>query len=829
MKNLKKFLFAITTVACVLAFMLALTACVDKDPDTPPPPSTPEAKILTADEVRSVLSAIPVVDDNVKISLGEQSIGISTYNGYSTIHESEIRNGNTENIYIGLHGSQGCRYVIGHAESKAVLLTDAEYAEVVYGYKETFAGLSQIVNRLIDESEDAKKALGSAFYEKYAGVLETDGTYNLEIETMIMESDTVLDYDISVSLDSEKRLTKIKVKGGVNAGYAPSNRDMADMIDAEFSYTYGESIGMPSVTSLSNRSDSVSISFANGAVMPDEFTAEAEAGGEITLPAPANAGGSFLGWYYDEDLRIPVEDNILKVTYSSSHMYVYAKWNLPVPDFRLNGGILSDEYLEEAKTIFVLSDFEYLIPVKEGYEFAGWYKDSAFTQRIDYNDRYLIDGNTKLYAKYDKLVTVSFVTNSDYAVLPKSGVEGEGMNAPQVVKKGYFFKGWCTDIACTNLIDDKYPAEDATYYAKFEKGINVNLVVYDGFVYSSVPKFITIPNDGTLDTLNYMLDAYYSNLQYNGTLIFDHWAVNESGTEISAYPTRETTLYAIYAESITVTAHPDASLEATTHSDPVQVLKERFSSYDAFLDYLKSGLTLPAGKEFDGWYSDSAMTALISDTAEWPSASVDIYGRFIDIRRFTLELNGGSLSGNIDLAYNTIDNAGSVKSYFCTYGILPYPDGGTYDGITAPAGKYLAGWYTDSGLTTRFTAYDGIPRQSMTLYAKYEDIIYLTLSLAEENAGMDWSVALSWNSGSEEVSILDYYRQISWSITAFTDYAGYIESRVETMLGSNSIRHNNGTYNFEGLYTDAACAEAYVPGDEFESRTLYVKFVAAQS
>ena len=40
-------------------------------------------------------------------------------------------------------------------------------------------------------------------------------------------------------------------------------------------------------------------------------------------------------------------------------------------------------------------------PVKEGYEFAGWYKDSSYTTEFNFDDK--ITKDTTIYAKMEKV------------------------------------------------------------------------------------------------------------------------------------------------------------------------------------------------------------------------------------------------------------------------------------------------------------------------------------------------------------------------------------------------------------------------------------------
>ena len=132
---------------------------------------------------------------------------------------------------------------------------------------------------------------------------------------------------------------------------------------------------------------------------------------------PTKDGHTFAGWYKDELFEKPWNFNTDTVTYD---MILYAKWtpNKPVPP---SGGVSSDGNMDNAyrvlfndgaTTLYIVTDLsagDKLTkpedPVKDGYTFAGWHKDSACTQAWDFNDG--ITGDMTLYAKWTPQETVT--------------------------------------------------------------------------------------------------------------------------------------------------------------------------------------------------------------------------------------------------------------------------------------------------------------------------------------------------------------------------------------------------------------------------------------
>lgn len=110
-------------------------------------------------------------------------------------------------------------------------------------------------------------------------------------------------------------------------------------------------------------------------------------------------------------------------------------------------------------------------PQKEGYTFAGWFKESSCINpwRFD-TDR--VEGATTLYAKWDiNTYTVSFDTVGGSAVSNQSVQYGESIAKPADPSRiGYSFSGWYQDLAGTQVWNfDQYTvSSDTTLYAKWD-------------------------------------------------------------------------------------------------------------------------------------------------------------------------------------------------------------------------------------------------------------------------------------------------------------------------------------------------------------------------
>ena len=115
-------------------------------------------------------------------------------------------------------------------------------------------------------------------------------------------------------------------------------------------------------------------------------------------------------------------------------------------------------------------------PKKDGYSFSGWYKDAGCTEKYDFDTP--VTGNVTLYAKWLKIVNVTWVVNGQSKGSTTS-VEGNPVTPPTVnpIPCGAVLAGW-TDAENGNYVhgtstlhEGAQPsivvAEDKTFYAVF--------------------------------------------------------------------------------------------------------------------------------------------------------------------------------------------------------------------------------------------------------------------------------------------------------------------------------------------------------------------------
>ena len=246
------------------------------------------------------------------------------------------------------------------------------------------------------------------------------------------------------------------------------------------------------------------------------------------LPTPVREGYAFLGWYYDKELTKKVEATTIDdVEYTqlydeygcvrTTHVTIYAKWgeitiveggvvskcptgvSSHILNYETNGG-------SEIDSVSFCSacwhkDKSLPAPVREGYEFKGWYYDKELTKKVEattiddveYIQLYYPSGCIKttdviIYAKWEKIeekpeespivcsndfspYKIVYYTNGgnkvDSFTHCGSCTYKTAQNLPTPVREGYEFKGWYYDTKFKQKVNVK-KATDITYTKNYD-------------------------------------------------------------------------------------------------------------------------------------------------------------------------------------------------------------------------------------------------------------------------------------------------------------------------------------------------------------------------
>lgn len=178
----------------------------------------------------------------------------------------------------------------------------------------------------------------------------------------------------------------------------------------------------------------------NGGTNPDgikqTYTIEDN---DIKLPSPTRDGGTFAGWFTDSNFSQSIT-TISKGT--TGDKTLYAKWNLTTYTIKLDtkgGSSLGDiSYTIDTDNMALSTKVR-----KEGYTFAGWYKDEGYTQPFGETISKGTSGNFTLYAKWNPVnYTIKYETYSDVEVASSTYTIEKEVTLPVPQRSAYSFAGW---------------------------------------------------------------------------------------------------------------------------------------------------------------------------------------------------------------------------------------------------------------------------------------------------------------------------------------------------------------------------------------------------
>lgn len=188
----------------------------------------------------------------------------------------------------------------------------------------------------------------------------------------------------------------------------------------------------------------------------------------VTKPTdPVKENYSFAGWYIDSKFK---EEFTLFGSPIKKNYTLYAKWTenekFEVKFITNCDEVVNDQFVYINNKVKKPEDFK-----RKGFTFEGWYLDSEFIQKYDFNKE--VTSNLTLYAKWTELESyeVVFVTNCDTTLNKKIVYVGEKLTKPEdIVYNGYIFEGWYIDQKFEKLFDfDKVLTSDITLYAKWKE------------------------------------------------------------------------------------------------------------------------------------------------------------------------------------------------------------------------------------------------------------------------------------------------------------------------------------------------------------------------
>lgn len=521
-------------------------------------------------------------------------------------------------------------------EIEAKILLNKEFKEF-----DVFSNFKSNTIPIVESSKSYDSSFGNITYS--GKQYQTDGqVYSTEIKlnSLVAMLSNVFVFTLQASFNELNLPIDISSDFSRYQPYFPTSLNYDSYMNLNegfwsYSFSYSDiNLTMPNISEKTDATPEIIDLTPIDGNFPDTFNnSSLQLGLPVTLPEPIETDARFLGWYYDEEYKYPVNGQFIAGAMSE---YVYAKWDTKPVTLELNGGKLAED-------VFDYPTFkEYLnyIPYKIGYYFDGWYKDSSFETELSSEDISYITEPTTLYAKWIPLVKINLSIDTDYKVLPLLGIPGQTIVYPDndnIVKKGGLFSGWYKDTEYSELAPVAFSENDITVYAKFDQAICITI----GDVGQSYPyKYYNIlPAQSDFAELYMILSEALNNqaqVLEEGLMVFSGWYTDSELTqEFNTYPKKDVTLYAKFSWA----KYIRFDLMGGTYQDDIVFTGEYliqykknddFNGYQEFLENEAYNIIPPDGKEFDKWYLDSERTQAYEGTF-WPDDDITLYAGYKSI------------------------------------------------------------------------------------------------------------------------------------------------------------------------------------------------------
>ncbi|WP_045959674.1 InlB B-repeat-containing protein [Acholeplasma palmae] len=470
---------------------------------------------------------------------------------------------------------------------------------------------------------------------------------------------------------------------------------------------------------------------------------------------PKRLNYRFIGWYLDEELK----NEYIFGTEVTSDLILYAKWERLLR-VEFYDGVLLDKLMVTVRNGQSIAEVSTPI-VKEGYRFIGWYIGKDLNEKYNFGDS--VTRDLILYAKWERLLTVNFVSNGQsHAVINKivSGTVIDKAINPQ--RYGYRFVGWYEDLSSTIEYNFETPiTKDVTLYAKWEEKPKLTLTfeyrdnIRDNYILNNVLPESTVDLSSTPELSSvtrtgyrflgwfYMYedqerslhgDRVYSNITVyakwekgNITVIYQGVNGNEHSNPIDIsgnaivglkdanrvgydflgwYNESDERITQIEGKNIIESTVVTAKWAKSKYSIEYQLnggTKGNNPSIFEYQEVLPLNEATKDGHNFAGWYKDSGLTVRIENTAGL-TTSITVYAKWT-VKQYNInyEINGGT------------NHSSNLSQY--TYGQI--------QNFNAPSkfGYNFAGWYKDSSFTQSVTSTEG-GNDHITVYAKWNPEVY---------------------------------------------------------------------------------------------------------
>lgn len=365
---------------------------------------------------------------------------------------------------------------------------------------------------------------------------------------------------------------------------------------------------------------------------------------EINLGIPTKEGYDFTGWNLGitKIEKGSIGDVNLVANYSIKEYTI---------DYELNGG----KFESEIVTKYTIEDEITLpIPVKDGYEFEGWYSDANFQEK----NSVISAGSTDNKVYYAKWIEIQKRHNIEYELnggtlpegVPTTFIEGETFALAIPSKEGYKFLGWymgsnLTGTTKTEVVptDNK----DIKVYAKWEKIPEVYTITY-------------VLNGGAFE-------SNYDEIYVEGSVVFLANPVREGYKFIGWYETSDFSGEKINVISVSdkgnktyyacwnAVAVGDYTIEYVLNGG---ILEPGYVEVYDFGTTVKLPIPSKQGSAFMGWFENSSFEGdVVEKILATDKGNKKYYAMWMDVEEVFASLVPDTITNNLTLYTTHPDNS----------------------------------------------------------------------------------------------------------------------------------------------------------------------------
>lgn len=387
---------------------------------------------------------------------------------------------------------------------------------------------------------------------------------------------------------------------------------------------------------------------------------------------PSKANSVFKYWTETETNQSSQTDALQNSYNANITLYAYYK-NLYTVTFDSNSGsYVSSISVEDGNKFTKPTN-----PTRSGYKFKGWYSNSTLTTEYTFdnngNSSSTVTSNLKLYAKWTKVHTVTFVTNGGSTVESQLVEDGNKVTEKTTTRKYYNFEGWYSNIYTSgNTYNfNNSVTSDLTLYAKWSYDQNCLLKIVYKFDESGIdnPDGLNFIKDNLqLDMTNENMKNLFatpSKTKNDHNYNFEGWALSSDEDEFvgniytadhpyditSLYKNNSLTKKTLYLYAIYKSEPRTASFygQGATSDNQENITKSCFS-YNTSPTCLVS---IPSysynSYSFDGWSSSAnsfeTVESMKNKTSMSIGSNVSYYAVFSTSIGKTFHANNNSFEG----------------------------------------------------------------------------------------------------------------------------------------------------------------------------------------